>query len=486
MTFFDKTIVFIAILWYSFTAFYSVGYFHADEHYQIIEFSSYKQGLVSTSDLPWEFNAKIRSTIQPTLCVSIFKLCSFLNIEDAYSKSFILRLLTAFLSVFSIYYFARSCKQYILKENWKWFLIISYFTWFLPFINVRFSSETWSGMFLLLAIATVLKDKKTWKHFLVIGVCLGISFLFRFQTVLASLGIFLWLLFIQKDKRQNLLVLALSGIFIFVLGIIIDCWFYNEYICTAWRYFKINVFEHSGKDFGNSPWFYYFYYILRYSFYPIGLIIILSTLYLCFTFPKNLLIWIIVPFFCFHSVIAHKELRFLFPLLNIVPVIFFISYQKLGFETKKSLYNKIITSIICLLLFINIVGLITASFKPADIGRIRIMKELQNSSKPVNLICTYGCNPYDPWNGIVAHFYLVRNISTKNLQVDTKPRDSDFVSNKQNMIIFEAKDEEDTNIKKCIVKHQLKRVTQSIPAFFEPALKLYGYPLNEMLILYSE
>ena len=156
----DKIILVTAFLWYSLTAFYSVGYIHADEHYQIIEFAGIKEGTHESTDLAWEFHSKVRPSFQPLLCFIIFKVCWFFKVTDPYTKTFVLRLFTGILAVLSIYYFTHSNKHLIKSENWKAFLIISFFTWFIPFINVRFSSETWSGLMLLLTFAIINNKNK--------------------------------------------------------------------------------------------------------------------------------------------------------------------------------------------------------------------------------------------------------------------------------------------------------------------------------------
>ena len=145
----NKSILIIALLVYTLTAFFSIGYFNADEHYQIIEFAGVIDGTNNTSNLPWEYSKKIRSIIQPTIAFAIFKVSSFFSITDPYSKAFILRLITALLSVFVITNFIKEAKRFISSKHWIVFYFLSYFLWFLPFINVRFSSETWSGLFFL-------------------------------------------------------------------------------------------------------------------------------------------------------------------------------------------------------------------------------------------------------------------------------------------------------------------------------------------------
>src|SRR3954466_14998143 len=94
---FERIILLMAMLWYSMTAYFSVGYYHPDEHYQIIEFAGILDGTNTAQDLAWEYKAQIRPSLQPIICYSIFKICDFFNITNSYDKGFVLRLITGLL-----------------------------------------------------------------------------------------------------------------------------------------------------------------------------------------------------------------------------------------------------------------------------------------------------------------------------------------------------------------------------------------------------
>lgn len=97
------TIIFlIALSVYSITAFNSHGFYHADEHYQLIEFAGLKLGTNLPADLCWEFKAQIRSALQIAICAGVFKSLNYLSITDCYAQAAALRFLTVFLSLFII------------------------------------------------------------------------------------------------------------------------------------------------------------------------------------------------------------------------------------------------------------------------------------------------------------------------------------------------------------------------------------------------
>ena len=485
---FDRVILVLAIAWYSLTAYFSLGYYQADEHYQLIEFAGVIDGTAKGTDLAWEFQAQIRPSLQPVLCHAVFSACRVLSIDDAYAQAFILRLLTGLFAVFSIRFFARSCKPLILPENWKLFLVLSYFTWFLPFVNVRFSSETWAGLFLLLSLALSMRENIGSRQFFMIGLLTGLGFLFRFQAIAASAGLILWLMIIKKESFGRIALLGTGAALVIVAGTLLDLWFYKNFVFTPWRYFKVNLIDGVASGFGTSPWYYYFYYVFRFSFFPFGILILGSLLFLLIKKPANIFIWTVVPFLVLHSVIPHKELRFLFPVINLIPAIFFLAFQESGSRKFGIRENRFLYVLAILLLLVNFTGLAVSSTKPAGPGRMRITKRIHETGRgrEINLISYQGSNPYDPWNKLNATFYMEPNITFRNLPDPTELDPGLIDPGKWNLLVIKKKDADHPAVKEFISAHGLRMMDRGVPECHVWFLKLYGYRTAEILELYCD
>ena len=78
-----------------------------------------------------------------------------------------------------------------------------------------------------------------------------------------------------------------------------------------------------------EPWYYYICYILQNAQLLIGLLIATSYVVLLIRRPKNVFIWITLPFLIIHMSIAHKEGRFLFPMVYFVPIILIQAWELL-------------------------------------------------------------------------------------------------------------------------------------------------------------
>ncbi|MDR3355642.1 MAG: hypothetical protein LBO04_00430 [Spirochaetaceae bacterium] len=56
--------------------------YHPYEYFQAIEFANYKLGSTDKSELAWEFNARMRPWLQPSIYYVLIKTFKFLGVND--------------------------------------------------------------------------------------------------------------------------------------------------------------------------------------------------------------------------------------------------------------------------------------------------------------------------------------------------------------------------------------------------------------------
>jgi GPI mannosyltransferase 3 len=310
---------FAGLIVFVITSYFSLGYHHPDEHFQVLEFANVKMGNSPASDLPWEYQAKIRPAIQPLMALVVIRSLNFVGMRDPFTEAFILRLITALLAWFIICrmdeYLIRNFKTVTAK---RLFILMSLFLWFVPYIFVRFSSETMAGIALLYGVFFLLRqfnasERKRAIDLWAAGFCFGLSFFFRFQMGFAILGVGVWLLFIHRINWKAWLALigtALAGV---ALCICIDYWFYQEWVLTPVRYFEVNILQNKAADWGVQPWWYYLSIFSMKAVPPVSVVLLLLFLTGIYRKWSGVFVFIIVPFLFVHFLLGHKEIRFLFP-----------------------------------------------------------------------------------------------------------------------------------------------------------------------------
>jgi len=461
-----RKLIIIGIVIHIITAIFSVGYYHVDEHFQILEFTSLKLGIAQEDELPWEYQDRLRPALQPTFAFVLIKIMNLIMLDNPFFHATILRLISAILSLYCMYLLIRSLSPEIRPEFLiKWYIFLSLMIWFLPYLHVRFSSENWAGLFFWIGFALLnLKNKEgqisdsSNLNVLFAGLIFGLSFILRFQVGLLIGGYILWLIFIKKEKWATLALLS-TGIMLFIfIGTLIDCWFYNEWTITAWNYFKVNILEGKTTEFGIEPWWYYIEEIMIKGSPPYGVVIIISTIFIWYKYPKHMLTWISIPYIAVHLLIGHKELRFLFPLVNIIPFMIILSIQSVkedqSFLKLKNLLNAFKKPLLILFMIINSILLFVVSIKPADM-QIYLYQYLYNTYDPEKTeIISLGRGPYH--RAVPVNFYKKKALKLKRF--DNVQAINEYILTKDKTMLYATKSSEldsSLNLINCSQVYQL-------------------------------
>lgn len=406
----------LAALVFLMTAWFSVGYNHFDEHFQVIEFAGLKLGLTEQANLPWEYKCMMRPAIQPLVVCAVYEAVSLTGTTDPFLIAFIIRLLSAALTFLSIHMIIRLYAPGITNTKLlSAFLLLSFFLWFVPYNSVRFSSETIAGRVFLIGLAWfLLRERLKPFDYLVTGIVLGISFITRYQVAFMIIGFAAWLLFVRKAGFTNLLLFAAGIVMATGLGILTDRWFYGQWVLTAWNYFHQNILLDKAAGFGVSPWWYYIEQAFMNAFPPLSLVYILAVFMYIYFKPRDVLTWVMIPFLTVHFLIPHKEIRFIFPIIGLLPVMIIkvadVIIKKKGIEI---LQNRLMKLSVKLFWYLNAVMLVILIFRPAD-DQISLYKKLWNDYQaPANLYFT-GDNPYHRAK-VDVHFYKRRSLVLKHI-----------------------------------------------------------------------
>jgi phosphatidylinositol glycan class B len=131
---------------------------------------------------------------------------------------------------------------------------------------------------------------------------------------------------------------------------------------------------------------------------------------------RHILVWCLVPFLLAHSLIAHKELRFLFPVVNYIPLILVLAYQAIPSTRNRQLRKAILYPVFAVAILINAGGLLMLMFKPAFDGNIEMLRYLDRNCDRKNLYIIGWSNPYSLGDikGLTPRFYASEKITVKD------------------------------------------------------------------------
>ena len=275
------------------------------------------------------------------------------------------------------------------------------------------------------------------------------------------------------------------------MGIFIDTWFYGEYILTFFNYFYVNIIADVASQFGVSPWYIICWYVLKFPTLPIGIIILLAWVILGIKKPLNIFLWSIIPFILIHSIIPHKEERFLFPIVFFMPILLILAWQELPYIArmlKKKLTHYVSYLVLGIIILINVTGIIAGLSKSAGVGRMAISKYIhtQHADTPVNLYALPGSNPYQPWPMLPASFYKEKNLKAIQVHSINELNLLKLNENQKNILVLQKaflyhnNDQIQLNRVACV------KIKQSVPKWIEWLNQFYqSFDNGSILCLYE-
>lgn len=400
------------------TSLVQIGVSSADQHFQIVEFSMYQLGKPNGAVQVWEINNFVRPTLQVYLFSGYHLLCNLFRITDPYTQLTILRVILGIVmfvvfNLMAFHYFRKAAGNTLL-----YVLILLNFTWVLPYTRTLFSSEMMSSLFFFgtLLLYDYYKDRDPgYKLLALVGFLFCLSFYFRFQAAFGMAGVAVWLLFFEK-KYKHIIPLALGFIVGIALNVLLDYAFYKEWVFTPYTYFYANIIDGRADYFGRSSFLRYIGLILLVT--PAPLLSFVFFFYLLKTSVKqyaNPVVLSVVLFIVFHSMVGHKEERFLFPVFNAFPLMIGWSIPSINnlFSSGRRWLSVALALVIGITLFVNILLLTVMTFVPYSQTIMFSRKLKETFSGKQQAIYCIGQAPFETPSGNQMEFYKMaaRNIS---------------------------------------------------------------------------
>ena len=322
----------IALAFHLIAAFFSVGHHSVDEYFQILEFLSFKRGVTPAHDLAVEYQERMRPWLQPFLYLQLVHAWEWLGVHNPFTWAWSMRLATGLLGWAGTYGLALRSRDWFRDPRAQRFCVMALaLIWFFPALHVRPSSESLggsafvAGLVLLVSPGALARSAAGLAACALGGMLLGLSFEARFQMGLMIVGLVAWLAFVGKMRWYKLaLVLAGAG-FVFAIGRWVDRWGYGEWVLSPWRYVQYNLLRGEVNRYGQAPVWDVFRMAFTESWPFLGLGLAIATLVAWYRHPRHVLTWCQLPFFLVHEAIAHKELRFFFPIALAGPVLLTLS-----------------------------------------------------------------------------------------------------------------------------------------------------------------
>lgn len=279
--------------------------------------------------IPWEFRFGTRSWIPPGFITIILFICKFLQLDQPSLYIPIVKGVFCLLSVsliFSSYVIGRS----LVSENagrWAAFFVTCWYE--LIYFSHKPLTEV-IATYIFVAALAVLVSTSSGRRAVLFGILSALCVVFRLQF--APLVFFLLVIAYWTWEKNALLKTCLSFAAVLACAGLVDYWTWDMPFISFYNNILFNViYGVSSGLFGASP---FYWYITALTFSSLGLFIIL----LVMGFVKFRILWIITVCVLIvllsHSVLSHKEYRFIFA---VVPLLLMI----MGIQVSETLLPRV-------------------------------------------------------------------------------------------------------------------------------------------------
>jgi len=414
-----KKILILSVLFHIVASIFSTGFHHFDEQFQIYEFLNYKLEKSPSSDLPWEFREMVRPWFQVYIYWFVTKASNLIGIINPFSLAFIFRLLTSLFGVFALYTLIPHIKNWIKDEKYQTltFALLN-FSWFIPYIQTRTNAESVSASFFIIGFSYFLdltksvKNKESY-YALLSGLFLGASYAARYQLALMVAFLWFWGIFSKKVSYKALTLSAFTIAIGIIGSVAIDYLGYGKWTFAPQNLFTSNFTDGRLEGTGLSPWWYYFKKTFLNGIPLISGPIILATLLGWKKFWRHPLTWATLPIIIFHTIIGHKELRYIFPVIILAPLYVGLLINEYSDKFTVLWSKGWARNLIKFTVGLNFLILVISIFRPAN-PAVNFYKFIYDNDK-ISTIKTTVENPFTML-GLNINFYKKENLQVQEIK----------------------------------------------------------------------
>ena len=311
-----RIILILGLLVHLITSYFSIGFQHPDEQYQIIEPINVLLDKISINEMPWDYRYKFRPWLQTITYFGLQRFLNFFGENNPFHIATFFRIFSSLLGWSSLILFTFFfVEKFEIKKKLNQALLLSNFIWFIPFLHARTSQENFSSAIFIFGLLTFFSKRKYslgfLSNYLFSGLLMGFAFELRFQMGVPILALFLWNLIINKEKFLKMIPYTIGIFLAFSSMLLMDSYLYGELVLAPWNYVWFNLGKKMAEQFGVYPWWYYFKLIFLKGIPPFSIILMAGVSLYWVIYRRSFLTWITIPFLVIHLFIGHKELRFL-------------------------------------------------------------------------------------------------------------------------------------------------------------------------------
>ncbi len=294
----------------------------------------------------------------------------------------------------------------------RWAVPLTWLAFWTPFLAARTSSESLAASFTVLAVAALARatlGRGETALLLGAGLLFGLAFEVRFAAAVVPAGLAVWGLATRRLRLRDVGLLAAGVLPVVALAGVVDRWGYGGWTFPPLRYLEVNLWQDvAAERFGSRPWYGYVSLAGTSVLAPLVLLAFVGAATAWVRFPGHILSASTAPFVLAHVALAHKEMRFLFPVAPLAPALLVLAASRAE-GWLPGLARRPVRLFLGLLLAVNLAalaGLTLVPPRPQTAFQRHVYRSWPDRFVAVQL------SPTSPWSpaGLEMHFYRPREL----------------------------------------------------------------------------
>ena len=311
------------VLWRSVWAVLSQSWYVPDETWQSVEVAH--RVVWAQGHLTWESDQAIRSSLLSLPYVLVFQVLALLHLDYQVLVVLCPRLLAGLVTAAGDWCLYRLVTVREGRRVAAWLLLLTQTNWFLLYSGSRTLVNTTETSLLSLGLYLYPRPSFLW--------VVAVSVMVRPTIAVSWAPLLLQFTFslLRQGKLGKLVRSSLVPLVLVVLMVVLDSLFYGRLVLTPYNFFRVNILHNLGSFYGSHPWYWYLTHCLAPVLGPLLLLLLLSpqssSWSSSWSSEPDITKWPSLASLCFLSCLAHKEMRFLQP---VIPLLLYSAARQLA------------------------------------------------------------------------------------------------------------------------------------------------------------
>jgi phosphatidylinositol glycan class B len=268
------------------------------------------------SVVTWEYRLGVRSWVLPAVLAAVMKLTAWMG-SGSTGYVFGIAAFFTLISLTAVWFAFAWCRKSFGID----YAILAAFSTAIWFELINFApralNEVLAGNLFLPAIylgslTSSKSDTENKWRLTVIGFLLGLTACLRIQYAPAALLVAVWIM--SHNWRTRWLPVTVTALAVAAVFGLVDAMTWHIPFYSYWAHFKENIINHRASGFGILPWYYYFGSLFVHTG-PLAVFALIGLR------RAPILGWISLAVIVPHCFIAHKEFRYIYPVIPILLVL---------------------------------------------------------------------------------------------------------------------------------------------------------------------